>query len=145
MLLDYVRSVEAAKRFRLTDSFDFIGFDDLSDVRMPEPDKPMDLEVYAKIRIPWSGDPPESNRILNILIADWVDKNLNQLTKVIHENLKGHITEKHPGAEHEGLDQTEDTAVWTDQSEYMPDVDEDKKTMDVELELVLDAEPVEDE
>jgi hypothetical protein len=74
------------------------------------------------------------------MIGDWVESNLEKLTPALHDELKKHFEENYPESDASALDQMEDTAIWLDQLDYMPDIDEDAKTMQIEIELVLNAE-----
>ena len=144
MLLDYMRLVNAAKKFQLKDNFDFLEFDDMSledleeDVTTPD-----HLEIWASVRIFFDGEIPDSYKSLNLIIGDWVEEHEDELTKAIHEKLKVHVGEKYPEAAHD-LD-LDDSSVWLDQLDYMPRAEEGKKALDIAVELVLDVEEDEED
>ena len=141
--IDFIRSVNAAKNLKFT-KFEFVEFDDLSKFDIEEhKDFPDLLEIFARIKVSFAGEPPESYKALNLLIGDWVNDNLKEMTKVIHAELKKHMSGKYPDSDVSALDNEEDTAIWTDQLDYMPDVDE--KSMVIDVELVLHGEPIKDE
>lgn len=144
-LIDFVRKVHAAQNFILKDDFTFIAFEDISKEHIEETqDVPETLEIWAAVKIPFEGELPESYKVLNLMIGDWVESNLEKLTPIIHEELKGHFKEHYPESDISGLEQAEDTAIWLDQLDYMPQMDEDNKSITVEIELVLNANPLEE-
>jgi hypothetical protein len=137
----FVRLVNAAQNFSLKDNFEFIAFDDITAEHIEEmQETPESLEIWAAIKVPYTGEIPESYKILNLMIGDWVESNLEKLTPALHEELKKHFGENYPESDASALDQMEDTAIWLDQLDYMPDIDEEAKTMQIEIELVLNAE-----
>jgi len=144
-MLDYVRAVNAQQQFRLSDTFEFIEFDDLTDLTLHEDEAvPDELEIWAKVKVPYEGTLPESYRVLNILIGDWVEKNLMGLTDLLHTELQGHISEVYPESDSSELADPENTSIWTDQVDFMPTVNEEQKYIVVELEMVLEGEPLDD-
>lgn len=144
-LLDFIRKVNASQNFSLKDNFEFIALDDISAEYIAENNKvPETLEIWAAIKIPFEGDIPDSYKVLNLMIGDWVETNVAQLTTVIHQELKDHFVKKYPDSEIIDLEQIEDSAVWLDQLDYMPEIDPDQKVVKIEVELVLNAEPIEE-
>jgi len=144
-LIDFVRKVHAAQNFILKDDFTFIAFEDISKEHIEETqDVPETLEIWAAVKIPFEGELPESYKVLNLMIGDWVESNLEKLTPIIHEELKGHFKEHYPESDISGLEQAEDTAIWLDQLDYMPRINEDEGFMLIEVELVLETEAEEE-
>jgi hypothetical protein len=139
MLLDYIRLVNAAKKLDLKDDFKFLSLDDITLEDLAEDETPDHLEIWAEVRVPYEGELPESYRTLNILIGEWVEEHEDELTKVIHDKLKAHIEENYPDATHD-LD-TDDSSIWMDQLDFMPRSEEGENYLDIEIELVLDVEP----
>jgi len=138
--IDFIRLIDAAKKIKIT-KFDFVEFDDLSKFDIEEHKSFPDLlEIFARIKLSFEGEVPESYKALNLFIGDWVNDNLAELTKVIHAELKKHMSGNYPGSDTSALDSEEDSAIWTDQLDYMPDVDD--KSMVVDIELVLHGEPI---
>jgi hypothetical protein len=146
MMIDLIRVIHAATKFKISDDFDFVEFEDLS-LEEAEKEKqfPDLLEIMARTRLHYEGEPPESYKALNLMIGDWVEKNLGKLTDVIHEKLKEHFNTFYPESEHSALDDVDNTAIWADQLDYMPDIDEEARTIVIDVELVLHAEPQGDE
>jgi len=139
-LLDFVRMVRAAQTFLISDEFELQGFDDISALEA-DGTPPENIEIWAKVKISFEGALPESYKVLNLMIGDWVERNLDPLTTKLHAELKEHFDQNYPGSDHSELDQIEDTAVWTDQLDYMPIINEPDHSMTIEIELVLEAEP----
>jgi hypothetical protein len=143
MLLDYMRLVNAAKKFNIKDDFKFLSLDDITLEDLSKDEIPEQIEIWASVRLNYDGELPESYRTLNILIGDWVENHEDELTKVIHEHLKEHVEKNYPDATHD-LD-TDESSIWLDQLDYMPRSEEGQSFLDIEIELVLDVEPVEEE
>lgn len=144
MILDYVRLVNAAKKFKIKKDFEFISLDDVSSEHIEEHEAVPDLlEIWAAIKIFYEGKLPESYKTLNLIIGDWVNKNVKALTETIHKELKEHFKTFYEESSLEELDDVEETSVWTDQLDYMPVMNEKDKSMVIEVELVLHAEEME--
>jgi hypothetical protein len=143
MLLDYVRLVNASKKFKLKDDFNFLSFDDVSLEDLGEDEIPEHLEIWASVKIFYDGEIPDSYKALNLIIGDWVEKHEDELTEVIHEKLKEHVTKNYPDAVHD-LD-FGDSSIWLDQLDYMPREEEGSKSLEIEIELVLDVDTEEAE
>ena len=145
MIIDYIRLVNAAKKFKIKDNFEFISFDDVSSDFIKEHGSvPEVLELWAALKIFFDGEIPESYKTLNLIIGDWVNKNIKPLTEVVHKELKEHFKTFYEESEIEDLDQVEDTAIWTDQLDYMPVLNEDDKSLVIEMELILHGEGIEE-
>ena len=141
MIIDYVRLVNAAKKFKIKDNFEFISLDDVSSEHIEEHQAVPDLlEIWAAVKIFYLGEVPESYKSLNLIIGDWVNNNIKPLTEVLHTELKKHFKEFYKDSSLEDLDDVEETSIWTDQLDYMPIIDEKKKSFIIEVELVLHAE-----
>ena len=141
MLYDYVRLVHAAQNFKIKDKFEFLEFDDIAQESITErAPVPEHIEIWAGIKISYEGKIPESYRILNFLIGDWVEVHKKELTKVIHEQLKGHFQTVYPNSDTSEVHGESETSIWEDQLDYMPRINEADNSIDIEIELVLDTE-----
>ena len=141
MILNYVRLVNAAKKFKIKDDFKFISLDDVSSEHIEEHKAVPDLlEIWAAVKIFYAGEIPDSYKSLNLIIGDWVNKNVKPLTNVIHKELKSHFKQFYEESSLEDLDDVDETSIWTDQLDYMPVIDEKEKSLIIEVELVLHAE-----
>ena len=146
MLEDFIRIINAGKKFKVRNDFEFISFDDITKEDVENGDSPETIDIWAAVKINYDGEIPESYKALNLLIGDWVEKNISSLTKVIHEELRGYFKEHYPDSNSDDLDQLEESAIWTDQLDYMPSKNsEDEKSIVIEIELILHAEALEDE
>lgn len=139
LLLDFIRKIKAAQNFSIKDNFQFVKFEEVLE---GAPELPGDLELWAVVKISYTGEIPESYKSLNLLIGDWVLANIGKLTEMVHAQLKSHFAEHFPNSEISDLDQVDDTAIWTDQLDYMPMVNESDQSMTIEIELVIHAEPL---
>ena len=144
MLIDYVKIIKAKQNLKIKDDFEFLGFDDITPELMTDENTfPDQIEIFAAVKISFEGKLPDSYKTINLLIGDWVEDHTKELTKVVHERLKGHFKELYTNSDLSDMNGTEETSIWEDQLEYMPRIDEEKKTAIIEIELVLDAEPQE--
>jgi len=140
-IIDFIRMVHAAQNFTIKDEFEFVEFEDITQQDISEDRSfPDVLEIMARVKIGYDGTPPESYKVLNLMIGDWVEKNMGQLTDIIHSRLLTHFEENYPESDATELKQLENSAIWTDQLDYMPDVDEEGKSMVIDIELVLHGE-----
>lgn len=141
--LDFVRAINAAKKFKIKDNAEFIEFNDVSDAGITEDDPiPDQMEIWAAVKIYYEGEIPESYKSLNLIIGDWVEQHEAKLTKMIHDELKRHFKEKYPNTDASVLDEEgEDSSIWLDQLDYMPLDNPTEKSMVIEIELVMDVEP----
>lgn len=136
---EYVRYVTARREFKLSNDFEFIEFNDITELGIREGSPiPDQVEIFAAIKVGYKGEIPERYRTLNLVIGDWVEDNVERLTPEIHKRLKEHIEEKYPYTEVSGFD--EDTSIWLDQLDYMPRIDPTQKSIIIEVELTLDSE-----
>ena len=142
-LLDFVRIINANQNFKIHDDFKFVGFEDMTFEAMDaDVALPTSMEIFAEVKISYDGEPPESYKALNLIIGDWVEKNVDTLSDIIHSKLKEHVEKNYPDSDTKELDDTETTALWMDQLDYMPRIDSDKNEITIEIELVLHAEPL---
>ena len=141
MLIDFVRQINAEQNFRISDQFEFIELSDSAAEGISELSTVPDvLDIISVIKVHCEGQPPESYKVLNLMIGDWVEQHLDELTEVIHEKLKGHFNEYYPNSNISDLDE-EDTAIWTDQLDFLPTMEPNDKSMLIDIELILHAEP----
>ena len=144
LLTNFVRLVNAAKKLKIRDNFEFISFDDITHEVGGLKDEEESIEIWAAVKIFYDGELPESYKALNLIIGDWVEKNNAELSKVLHSELKTHFEEKYEGSNSEDLDEFDKSAIWSDQLDYMPANIEGEKALAIEVELVLHAEPIEE-
>jgi hypothetical protein len=143
MLIDYIRQVYASQKFILKEDFEFIEFDDITSEGISEKEPTSDtIEIWAAIKIPFKGEIPESYKVLNLMIGDWVAKNEKDLTKTINKNLAEHFKENYPDSDASELENSEESTIWLDQLDYMPRTKEGEDTLTIEIEVVLDTEPI---
>ena len=144
MLIDFVRKINAEQNFRILDQFEFIELSDAAAEGVSELSSVPDvLDIISVIKVHYDGQAPESYKVLNLMIGDWVEQHLDELTKVIHEKLKGHFQEYYPNSDISDMDE-EDTAIWTDQLDFLPTMESDNAML-IDIELILHAEPTGEE
>jgi len=141
MIIDYVRLINAAKKFKIKDDFEFISLDDVSSEHIEEHKSvPELLEIWAAVRVFYEGEMPDSYKSLNLIIGDWVNNNIESLTDVLHKELQEHFGTFYENSSIDDLNDVEGTAIWKDQLDYMPIMDEKENSIIIEIELVLHAE-----
>lgn len=143
-IIDIIRLAKAAESFHIHDDFEFLDFEDLTDEGIKAGNAPDVLDIWAQVKIKFDGEAPESYKILNLAIGDWVESHLGALTDVIHRELKDHLKSKHSEVDLSDLDDPDNTAIWTDQLDYMPDIEEREKSILIDIELVLHGESVDE-
>lgn len=140
---------KASENFKLKEA-KFTGFDNIeieeeNTVDNNDEEFSASLEVWANMEITYEGDPPDSYRVLNRMLQDWVDDNEMQLKGMINPKLSAFLKEKYDGLDISDLDQDFDDYIWEDQVDYMPEIDEDKKKIEFVVELVLEIEEDEED
>lgn len=140
---------KASENFKLKEA-KFIGFDNIkvdeeNTVEDNEEEFSADIEVWANISIEYDGVPPDSYRVLNRMLQDWVDDHDGDLKKMINPKLVEFLKDKYDNIDVSDLNQDFDDYIWEDQVDYMPEIDEDKKTIKFTVELVLEIEEDEDD
>lgn len=124
----------------------FNGFDGLRETKVQEvvesgpDDLSEQIELWADLTVKYQGEPPESYRVLNSMLMDWVDDNETKLKNIINPKLKSHLNEKYDDIDTDDLDEDFDDYIWEDQVDYMPRVNEEEQEINFSLELVLDIE-----
>lgn len=109
-----------------------------------EEDFSVDLEVWAVISLEYTGNPPESYRVINRIVQSWVDDHDAELKKIINPKLKDFLKDNYSDIDLSDLDQDFDDYIWEDQVDYLPDIKEKDKKLEITVELVLDVEDAED-
>lgn len=135
---------KASENFKLKDA-SFLGFENIkideeNVVENNDEEFSADIDVWANISLKYEGELPDSYRVLNRMIQDWVDDHEDELKKMINPKLSDFLKENYKGLDISDLDQDFDDYIWEDQVDYMPDIDKDKKKMDITIELVLEIE-----
>lgn len=136
----------AAKNLKLKD-VSFVDFDSIDleeyDASISEADLQefsASAEVSANLKITYEGELPDSYRVLNSMLQDWVDDHDEDLKKVINPKLIPFLKEHYKDADVSSLQEDFDDYIWEDQVDYMPDIDEDKKEIKFVVDLVLEVE-----
>jgi hypothetical protein len=140
---------KAAENFKLNE-VSFVGFekvdiDEQNSVENNDEDFSADIEVWANLSIEYAGNPPDSYRVLNRMLQDWVDDHDGDIKKLVNPKLIDFLKENYENLDVSDLNQDFDDYIWEDQVDYMPDIDEDKKKIQFTVELVLEIEEQEDD
>jgi len=136
----------AAKNLKLKD-VSFVDFDSIDleeyDASISEADLQdfsASAEVSTNLKITYEGELPDSYRVLNSMLQDWVDDHDEDLKKVINPKLIPFLKEHYKDADVSDLKEDFDDYIWEDQVDYMPEIDEDKKEIKFVVDLVLEVE-----
>ena len=98
------------------------------------------IDVDANLKLSYEGELPDSYRVLNGMIQDWVDEHDADLKKIINPKLIPYLKEHFKNIDVSDLKEDFDDYIWEDQVDYYPEVDDDKKTIKFMLEMVLDVD-----
>lgn len=135
---------KASDNFRLKEvsfvGFDKIDIDEENSVDNNDEEFSADIDVWAKISIKFEGALPDSYRVLNRIIQDWVDDHDKDLKEMINPVLSDFLKDNYENLDVSDLDKDFDDYIWEDQVDYMPEVEEDKKKIQFTVELVLEVE-----
>jgi hypothetical protein len=140
---------KASENFKLKDA-SFLGFENIkideeNSVENNDEEFSADIDVWANISLKYDGEPPDSYRVLNRIVQDWVDDHDDELKKMINPKLSDFLKENYKDLDISDLDQDFDDYIWEDQVDYMPEIDKDKKKIDITVELVLEIEEKDDD
>jgi len=143
----------ASKKFTLKD-VEFIGFNDIgraditssiqvtnstSDKSTVVFDADM-FDIVCELKLKFSGDAPQSYRVLNSMIMDWVDDNEDSIKKIINPKLIPFLNKEYPDIDTSDLEEDFDDYIWEEQVDYHPEIDEENNEIHFTLELVLNVE-----
>lgn len=134
----------AAQNFNLGE-VQFNGFDEIKQTSLvnisdENGDTTNQLDIWADMSIKFKGMYPDSYRVLNAMIMDWVDENEDKIKKVINSKLKEFLRTNYPDIDVSDVDEDFDDYIWEDQVDYYPEIDEENGVIHFSLELVLDLE-----
>jgi hypothetical protein len=152
-----VSAIEAAKhiassKFSVRD-MRFEGFEDVGEASLVHSvslrkngitsefeDEFKQLDIWAHMSMDFSGEPPESYRVLNGMVLDIVDDHEKEIKKEINPKLKDFLKERFPGIDTSDLDEDFDDYIWEDQVDYYPGIDPDDQRLHFMIELVLEID-----
>jgi hypothetical protein len=141
----------ASKNFKLKE-VEFLGFTDIgkTDLVHKIENKDTDessvildadlFDIVADLKIKYEGTPPDSYRVLNAMVMDWVDDNESDLKKTINPAIKSFLEKEYPEIDTSDLDEDFDDYIWEDQVDYHPSIEEKESEIYFTLELVLSVE-----
>jgi len=100
------------------------------------------VEISANLKIGYEGDLPDSYRVLNSMLQDWVDDHDADLKKIINPKLIPFLKEHYKNVDVSDLKQDFDDYIWEDQVDYTPEIDEAKKEIKFSVDMVLEVEEI---
>jgi hypothetical protein len=135
---------KASENFKLKD----VKFDGFEKINIEEENKVIDdqedyevyMEIWANLSVKYDGNPPESYRVLNKIIQDWVDDNESEIKKIVNPKLISFLKDSYKDIDVSDLNQDFDDYIWEDQVDYMPDIDEKNNNISFVIELVLEVD-----
>jgi len=152
-----VSAIQAAKimsadNFKLKDDVKFESFDDVGEMsmshtvnvrengEMSEYEKEYNqLDIWAHVSIGFEGQAPESYRVFNSMLMDWIDSNEDKLKKIINPKLIPYLKGKFKDLDVSDLKEDFDDYIWEDQVDYLPGISEEDNRLHFCIELVLDV------
>lgn len=144
-----VMAKKASENFKLKEAtfvgFENIDIDEENAVDNNDEEFSADIEVWAEISLKYEGVPPDSYRVLNRMLQDWVDDHEKEIKQMVNPKLSDFLKEKYEDIDLSDLNQDFDDYIWEDQVDYMPEIDENDKKINFTIELVLEVEEDEDE
>lgn len=135
----------ASEKFKFKD-LSFNGFDKVDTTEImgteEEDDEEFDsqVDVWAKFSLSFDGIPPDSYRVLNTMLMDYVDDNITKIKTLVNQQLVPYLKEQYKDIDLSDLTDDFGDYIWEDQVDYMPEVDEENGLITFVVEMVLDVE-----
>lgn len=101
---------------------------------------PEDFEIFAHMSFDYEGTPPESYRVLNSMIMDYVDDHREELEKMLADKIVEHFEQEDSPIDPQVFKEDPKDFIWEEQVDYMPMVDEEERKIYAEIEIVVDLE-----
>jgi hypothetical protein len=101
---------------------------------------PEHYDVFAHLKLDYTGTVPLSYRVINSIVLDYVEENRVELEKLIAPELFKHFSQEDSDISVEGSPEDLKDFIWEEQVDYMPMVNEEG--IFIEIELVTDLEPL---
>lgn len=96
--------------------------------------------LMVEVSVSYTGDLPESLRVINALVLDWVSANILDIEEAIRAPLTEYLEEEYPEVDYSEMLDDEAELVWTDQVDYLVSVDEEEKEVHFSIEINQDIE-----
>jgi len=139
----------AAEHFKLGnlqfDGFDKIDTTEVTDSTEYGEELQAQLDIWADFRLTYTGTPPESYRVLNSMVMDYVDEHEEEFKAAINPQIVAFVKSQYQDVDLSEVDDKVDDFIWEDQVDYMIEIDEDNNEILFTLELVMDVEETEPE
>lgn len=104
-----------------------------------------ELDIWVALALPYEGNAPESYRVLNSVITDWVEENTESICKTVEKPILDYFSVKYPGLDVSAIqDGGAKDLLWEDQVDFLVQIDEKQNQIVFELELVLDLEEIDE-
>ena len=104
---------------------------------------PEDFEIFIHMSMDYEGTPPSSYRALNSIVMDYVDENKDDLEKMLSQKVVEHFSQEESPIDPAEFQKEYKDFIWEEQVDYMPMVDQEKKKIFFEIEVVVGIEPLE--
>lgn len=127
------------------EDFDLMEIEEKSVIDDSIEDFSSNIDIWAIISVEYEGEPPESYKVLNKIIQDWVEENEEDLKNLIGPYLIKFLKDRYPNIDVSELEEDFGDFIWEDQVDYMPDIDEENKKITFIIELIIEVEDVEEE
>lgn len=101
---------------------------------------PDDFVIVVDMSIPFSGDAPESARVLNAMVMDWVGANIQALDSMIREPISDFLEENYPSIDIGSILDGDQLLIWEDQVDYLVSVEKEGDILHFTIETLLDLD-----
>jgi len=100
----------------------------------------MQLDISAHLSIGYTGELPDSYRVLNSIVLDWIEEHQEDLKNLVNPNLIPFLKDKFKDLDVSDLKEDFDEYIFEDQVDYNVCIDEEEGRLHFCVELVLDIE-----
>lgn len=99
-----------------------------------------EIEILANFSLKYKGTVPDSYRVINGMIQDWVDDNIDEIKEKMNPKLITFLKDQYREIDLSELDKDLDNFIWDEQVDYFPEIDEKNSAISFCLELAVEVE-----
>ena len=101
---------------------------------------PSDFIVMADVSVPFTGEVPDSARILNAIVTEWVMANAQAVDAAIRQPVGDYLAEYYPEIDLGSVLGSENLLIWEDQVDYRAAYNQEDNLIHFTVETLLDLE-----
>ena len=121
-----------------------LALEDIQNVHAPDEAMaefaPEDIDIYAGVSVSHSGELPESARVLNAIVMDYVDANRTDLENLVLPSIRTLLSENYPEMDTSPLEGPSEGLLNADQVDYHAGIDPQTGKLHFDVEILLDFE-----